>query len=76
MIRSGSSDDDHLGDDAVAVALSSTSRAYIIKRKNPSAPHLVQSAGSEVRNLFYIGYGAKVCVTYDVRYEIRDANTP
>ncbi|KAH3705970.1 hypothetical protein Pelo_19482 [Pelomyxa schiedti] len=49
VIRSGSSDDDcNLGDDAVVVAKSSMGRVHVIKRKNPSAPHLVQSAGSEI----------------------------
>ncbi|KAH3742815.1 hypothetical protein Pelo_15800 [Pelomyxa schiedti] len=47
VIRScGSDDNDYLGDDAVVVAKSSMGRVYVIKRKNPAAPHLVQSAGS------------------------------
>ncbi|KAH3765723.1 hypothetical protein Pelo_2400 [Pelomyxa schiedti] len=74
VIRSGSSDYD-LGDDAVVVAKSSTSRVYVIKR-NSAVPHLVQSAGCEARNLFRIGNGTKFCVTYDGRYEVRDVNTP
>ncbi|KAH3756141.1 hypothetical protein Pelo_12064 [Pelomyxa schiedti] len=75
VIRSGYYDD-KLDDDAVVVALSSTGRVYVIKRKNPAAPHLVQSAGCEVRNLFAIGNGTKFCITYDGRYETRDVNTP
>ncbi|KAH3722803.1 hypothetical protein Pelo_18491 [Pelomyxa schiedti] len=46
VIRSGSSDYYNLGDNAVVVALSSTGRVYVIVRKNPAAPHLVQSAGN------------------------------
>ncbi|KAH3765566.1 hypothetical protein Pelo_2562 [Pelomyxa schiedti] len=77
VIRSGSSDDDcNLGDDAVVVAKSLMGRVHVIKRKNPSAPHLVQSAGSEARNLFPIGNGTKFCITYDGRYETRDVNMP
>ncbi|KAH3723055.1 hypothetical protein Pelo_18241 [Pelomyxa schiedti] len=77
VIRSGSPHDDcNLGDDAVVVVQSARGRVYVIKRKSPSAPHLVQSAGSEVRNLFPIGNGTKFCITYDGRYETRDVNTP